>query len=164
MPQSERPNDPNVSNDPNDSRTRLTMNERRLFLTTGLAGLAASLLTTREGHAAPVARMIAQKDAPAVNLDGWQMTATEVTYPPGEASGQHRHPGFVVGYVLEGEYRFAVNGQAPRVLSAGQMFFESFDIPGEVHSVSGNASTTQPAKILAIVFTKKGDPVTIAGG
>jgi len=49
------------------------------------------------------------------------------------------------------------------VLSAGQMFFESFDAPGEVHAVSGNASTTQPTKILAIVFTKKGDPVTISG-
>jgi len=35
--------------------------------------------------------------------------------------------------------------------------------PGEVHAVSGNASATQPAKILAIVFTKKGDPVTIPG-
>jgi hypothetical protein len=29
--------------------------------------------------------------------------------------------------------------------------------------VSGNASTTQPARILAIVFTKTGDPVTIPG-
>jgi quercetin dioxygenase-like cupin family protein len=138
------------------------MNERRLFLTSGLAGVAASLFAAHQAHAVPVARMIAQKDAPPVNLDGWQMTATEVTYPPGESSGRHRHPGFVVGYVLEGEYRFAVNGQAPVVLSAGQMFFESFDTPGEVHSASGNASATQPAKIVAIVFTKKGDPVTIA--
>jgi hypothetical protein len=44
------------------------------------------------------------------------------------------------------------------------MFFESFDAPGEVHTVSGNASTTQATKILAIVFTKKGDPVTLPGG
>jgi hypothetical protein len=44
------------------------------------------------------------------------------------------------------------------------MFFESFDAPGEVHAVSGNASATQSAKILAIAFTKKGDPVTIPGG
>lgn len=139
------------------------MNERRLFLGAGLMGLAASLLSARQAHAAPVARMVAQKDAPPVNLEGWQMTATEVTYPPGESSGRHRHPGFVMGYVLEGQYRFAVNGQAPTVLTPGQMFFESFDAPGEVHAVSGNASTTQPAKILAIVFTKKGDPVTIPG-
>lgn len=137
------------------------MNDRREFLAAGVAGLAAALLAAHEAQAAPSARTIAQRDAPKVSLDGWQMTASEVNYPPGESSARHRHPGFVIGYVLEGQYRFAVNEQAPTVLSPGQMFFESFDTPGEVHAVSGNASTTQPAKILAIVFTKKGDPVTI---
>ena len=139
------------------------MSDRREFLTAGVTALAATLLAAHEAHAAPSAGPVAQKGAPKINLDGWQMTATEVTYPPGESSASHRHPGFVVGYVLEGQYRFAVNEQTPTVLSAGQMFFESFDTPGEVHAVSGNASATQPAKILAIVFTKKGDPVTIPG-
>ncbi len=139
------------------------MNDRREFLLASMAGMASSLLATREAAAAPSAKALVQRDAPAVNLDGWQMTASEVTYPPGESSGRHRHPGFVVGYVLEGQYRFAVNDKPPVVLSAGQMFFESFDAPGEVHAVSGNASQTQPARILAVVFTKKGDPVTIPG-
>lgn len=132
-------------------------------MTAALAAVAAHLLTPADAAAAPTSRAIAQKDTPKVNLDGWQMTASEVSYPPGESSGVHHHPGFVVGYVLQGQYRFAVNDQAPRVLSTGEMFFESFDAPGEVHAVSGNASTTQPAKILAIVFTKKGDPVTVQG-
>ena len=69
----------------------------------------------------------------------------------------------MIGYVLEGQYSFAVNDQTPKVFTAGQMFFESFDAPGEVHSASGNASATQPVKFLAIVFVKKGDPVTIPG-
>ena len=125
-----------------------------------MAGVAASLVATREAGAAPVAKPVAQRDAPAVNLDGWQITATEVSYGPGEASGRHRHPGFVCGYVLEGQYRFAVDGKPETVLEAGQMFFEN---PGDVHAVSGSASKTQPARILAIVFTKKGDPVTIPG-
>lgn len=137
------------------------MNDRREFLHASLAGVASSLLRTGAAYAAPTSKVVAQRDTPAVNLDGWQVTAAEVTYPPGESSGRHRHPGFVVGYVLEGQYRFAVNDKPPVVLSAGQMFFESFDAPSEVHAVSGNASQTQPAKILAIVFTKKGDPVTI---
>jgi len=135
------------------------MNDRREFM----VALAASLIAAREASAAPSAKALAQKDAPKINLDGWQMTASEVSYPPGESSGKHRHPGFVIGYVLEGQYRFAVNDQAAQVLSPGQMFFESFDEPGQVHAVSGNASTTQVTKILAIVFTKKGDPVTIPG-
>jgi quercetin dioxygenase-like cupin family protein len=136
------------------------MTDRRGFLTTSAAAAVAALLQAREASGAPTAKQIVQRDAPAVNLDGWQMTATEVSYPPGESSTRHRHPGFVCGYVLEGQYRFAVDGQAETVLSAGQMFFEN---PGDVHAVSGNASKTQPARILAIVFTKKGDPVTIPG-
>ena len=150
---------------------------RREFLAalTGMATLALSErlladveLSRVEGFeqqpAANPSRAVATKDAPAVNLDGWQMTATEITIPAGAPPGRkHRHPGFVIGYVLEGQYSFAVNDQAPKVVNAGQMFFESFDAPGEVHSASGNASATQPVKFLAIVFTKKGDPITIPG-
>jgi quercetin dioxygenase-like cupin family protein len=129
------------------------------------AGLAATMIAPRaEGQPAPApAGPLAQRDLPAVNLDGWQMTASEVNYAPGRMSGRHRHPGFVIGYVLEGEYLFAVNDNAPVTLKPGQMFFESFDKPNEVHAVSGNASKTAPARILAIVFHKKGDPVTIPG-
>jgi quercetin dioxygenase-like cupin family protein len=151
-------------------------NDRRDFLAAGLAVMAATLserldadsvATRLEGQQPPPAnpsRAVATKDAPKVNLDGWQMTATEITIPAGAPPGRkHRHPGFVIGYVLEGQYSFAVNDQAPKVVKAGEMFFESFDAPGEVHSASGNASATQPVKFLAIVFTKKGDPITIPG-
>ena len=145
------------------------MGDRREFLTASLMSVGAMVLSehlhAESGHSAlaPSAKQLAQRDTPKINLDGWQMTASEVSYPPGEASGTHRHPGFVIGYVLEGQYRFAVNDKPPAVLGVGQMFFESFDAPGEVHAVSGNASTTAPCRILAIVFTKKGDPVTIPG-
>ena len=154
-------------------------NERREFLAAGFTMLAATLseklgaegteprvegLIGEQQPAANPSRAVATRDAPAVNLDGWQMTATEITIPAGAPPGRkHRHPGFVIGYVLEGQYSFAVNDQPPKVVNAGQMFFESFDAPGEVHSASGNASATQPVKFLAIVFTKKGDPVTIPG-
>ena len=143
-------------------------NERREFLIAGMMALAAPALGAAHAGvqqpAANASRPVATKDAPNVNLDGWQMTATEITIPPGAPPGRkHRHPGFVIGYVLEGQYSFAVNDQPPRVIDQGQMFFESFDAPGEVHSASGNASATQPVKFLAIVFTKKGDPITIPG-
>ena len=149
-------------------------NERREFLAAGLTLLAATLserldaagVETRvEGQQqANPSRPVATKDAPKVNLDGWHMTATEITIPAGAPPGRkHRHPGFVIGYVLDGQYSFAVNDQPAKVVKAGEMFFESFDAPGEVHSTSGNASTTQPVKFLAIVFTKKGDPVTSPG-
>src|SRR5687768_5928244 len=133
-----------------------------------MAAMAASVIAERSVDAsqqkpASNAKPLAQRPTPALNLDGWQMTASEVSYAPGQMSGRHRHPGFVIGYVLEGQYQFAVNDNPPATLAVGQMFFESFDQPGEVHAVSGNASTTQPCRILAIVFHKKGDPVTIPG-
>ena len=151
-------------------------NDRRDFLFAGMMALAAPVLgehldaasveTRVDGQqpAANPSRAVATKDAPKINLDGWQMTASEITIPAGAPPGRkHRHPGFVIGYVLEGQYSFAVNDQAPKVVNAGEMFFESFDAPGEVHSGSANASKTAPCKFLAIVFTKKGDPVTIPG-
>jgi len=151
------------------------MDNRREFLAAGMTLLAATLserLAADGGDprvdgqqpAANPSRPVATKDAPSVNLDGWQMTAVEVTIRAGAPPGaKHRHPGFVIGYVLEGQYSFAVNDQAPKVINAGEMFFESFDAPGEVHSGSSNASATHPCRFLAIVFHKKGDPVTIPG-
>ena len=138
---------------------------RREFLTAAMTVMATSFISARQTPApANASRAVATKDAPKVNLDGWQMTATEITIPPGAPPGtKHRHPGFVIGYVLEGQYSFAVNDQPPTVVKAGEMFFESFDAPGQVHSTSGNPSSTQATKFLAIVFTKKGDPVTIRG-
>jgi quercetin dioxygenase-like cupin family protein len=149
-------------------------NDRREFMVASLLAMAAPVLSERLGadsselrvdaQAANPSRPVATKDAPKVNLDGWQMTASEITIPGGAPPGRkHRHPGFVIGYVLEGQYSFAVNDQAPKTVNAGEMFFESFDAPGEVHSGSANASKTAPCKFLAIVFTKKGDPVTIPG-
>lgn len=145
------------------------IDNRREFLTSTMLGLAASFVATQTGQAeeqaaASAQRAVAAKDAPKVNLDGWQMTATEITLAAGAPPGRkHRHPGFVIGYVLEGQYSFAVNDQAPKVFKAGEMFFESFDNPGDVHSSSGNASATESCKFLAIVFVKKGDPTTIPG-
>ena len=151
-------------------------NDRREFVVASLMALAAPVLSERlaaagdeprvEGQqpSGNASRPVAAKDAPKVNLDGWHMTATEITIPPGAPPGRkHRHPGFVIGYVLEGQYSFAVNDKPPTTVKAGEMFFESFDAPGEVHSTSGNPSATQHTKFLAIVFTKKGDPVTIPG-
>ncbi len=84
-------------------------NDRREFLMTGMTAMAASVIGARtaagsiQQKPASNAKPLAQRPTPAVNLDGWQMTASEVSYAPGQMSGRHRHPGFVIGYVLEGQ-------------------------------------------------------------
>jgi len=57
---------------------------------------------------------------------GMEAILVEVTSQPGALSTAHSPLGFVMGYVLEGEMRFAVNGQAPQVVKAGASFFEPF--------------------------------------
>ena len=42
----------------------------------------------------------------------------------GGASQAHRHPGFVLGYLLEGEIRFGVDGGEQTIYRANQVFYE----------------------------------------
>ena len=97
-------------------------------------------------------------DLPAVNLDGWQVTVSHVDYAPGRVGAPHQHAGFVLAYVLEGKVITKVSGQGPeREYSVGEMFYEQ---PGATHEVSKNASQTEPAKLLAMIFAPKGATLT----
>ena len=96
-----------------------------------------------------------KQDLPNVSLDGWEVTVSEVPMPPGRVGMAHRHPGFVLAYVLEGEVRTKISDQPERVYKKGEMFYEW---PGSTHLVSANDSKTQPAKLLALIFAKKGSP------
>ena len=101
--------------------------------------------------------MVFEHDLPNVTMDGWQVTVVEVVTPPGPGSHRHQHPGFVLGYVLEGDLRFQVDGQPERTIPAGQMFYEA---PGGVHAVSASASPTKPVRFLAMILAPKGVPLT----
>jgi quercetin dioxygenase-like cupin family protein len=133
------------------------MKHRRQFLQAGLASLALVVLDRPEARAASSVKAIYQRELPPVSLDGWQVTILELTYPPGTTSPKHVHPGFVLGYILEGEYRFQLEGEPEKVLSAGDVFYEA---PGSIHLPSGNASTIKPVRILALVFAEKGKELT----
>ena len=98
-----------------------------------------------------------QHDLPNLTMEGWEVNANWVDYPPGRVGSPHRHPGFTLVYVLEGAVVAKITGQEERTFKAGEMFYEP---PGSVHEVSKNASQTQPAKLLALNFAKKGLPRT----
>jgi quercetin dioxygenase-like cupin family protein len=100
-----------------------------------------------------------RQDLPDLMLDGWEVTVNFVDYPPGHVGSPHRHAGFVLVYVLEGTVIAKVSGQGEeRTYSVGQMFYEQ---PGATHEVSKNASQTQPARLLAMIFAKKGSTLTV---
>jgi quercetin dioxygenase-like cupin family protein len=129
---------------------------RRTLLMT-LGALAAAADGAIAQSAAPSARPIFQHDLPNINLDDWSVTAVEVSYPPGQSSPAHRHPGITIAYVLEGAIRSKVGDGEEQTYTVGQMFVET---PDQLHAVSRNASSTQPAKLLAILLAKKGATLT----
>jgi quercetin dioxygenase-like cupin family protein len=69
--------------------------------------------------------VLSQRDI-AEKIDGKQARATtvEVTLDPGQASAPHRHPGPVFGYVIEGEYEWAIDDRPVKKLKAGDTFYE----------------------------------------
>ena len=86
-----------------------------------------------------------------------EIVVLEVSYPPGVKSASHRHNAHTVVYVLEGTVIMQVAGGEEKTLTAGQVFYET---PDDVHSVSMNASDTEPAKILVYFLKEKGAPIT----
>ena len=97
-------------------------------------------------------------DLPNLTMDGWEVTVSYVDYAPGRVGAPHRHPGFVLAYVLEGAVVARISGQGEeKTYTTGQMFYEQ---PGATHEVSTNASQTQPARLLAMIFAKKGSTLT----
>ncbi|MBY0232618.1 MAG: cupin domain-containing protein [Gemmataceae bacterium] len=108
------------------------------------------LLFAFADHGKPVVKPLSSVEI-AETVDGKKSKATtvEVTLGPGEESKPHRHPGPVFGYVLEGEYEWAIDDKPAKVLKAGETFYEP---AGCLHRVSKNASKTKKARVLAIVL------------
>ena len=108
---------------------------RALALAVGLLG-AAGLAAARHDEDGESAALIAKYDV-VEKLDGKESAASAVvvTIEPGRAGVAHRHPGPGLGYVLEGEYEWAIDDQPVQILKAGETFYEP---AGCLHRVSGN--------------------------
>lgn len=132
------------------------MVNRRILLGSAGAFLAQALLAQAQ-TAAGGRKVVFEHELPDVNIKDWAVTAIEVSFGPGESSPAHRHPGITVVYVLEGEVRSKVGDGAEKTYAPGQMFIET---PNQLHGVSGNASKTKPAKMLAILLAEKGKQLT----
>jgi len=97
---------------------------------------------------------------PLADLPGREVRITLLDRAPGSSSPPHRHPGHhTFGYVVEGTYEFAIDGQPGRILNAGETFYEP---PTAVHSVSRNPSTDKPTKIIVFMVADQKNPSTVA--
>ena len=133
------------------------MINRRVLLSGAGAALAQVLLSNAAQAQGGGTKVVFQHDLPDLSLKDWSVTVVEVTYPPGASSPPHRHPGLTIAYVLEGQIRSKVGDGPEKTYEVGEMFLET---PNQLHGVSGNASTTQPAKLLAMLLAEKGKQLT----
>src|SRR6185369_10219350 len=90
-------------------------------------------------------------------ITGKEAVMLTVEYAPGAASTKHRHNANTFVYVLEGSIVMQVEGGKEVTLGPGQTFYES---PTDVHTVSKNASNSQPAKFLVFFVKDKGAPAS----
>jgi quercetin dioxygenase-like cupin family protein len=81
-----------------------------------------------------------------------------VEYAPGAGSKQHRHSAHVFVYVVQGAVVMQVKGGPELTLRAGETFYE---LPDDIHTVSRNASATEPAKIVVFSVKDKGAALVI---
>lgn len=125
-----------------------------LLATFSLASLTATAhdlnptATASTTDSAPRETITPAFNYPIANVKGKNMTAIIVDYPAGGTTPAHRHgKAFVVGYVLEGAIKSRLNNGEEKIYKAGESWTE---VPNTHHSVSENASKTEPAKLLAI--------------
>lgn len=113
--------------------------------------------TPQESSQRPVVRTVF--DQPT-GVPGKSLEAVTVSYPPGAKSAAHHHAksAFIMAYVISGAIRSQLEGEPARVYHPGETWSET---PGAHHTISENASATEPAELLAVFLVDTGEhPLT----
>jgi quercetin dioxygenase-like cupin family protein len=96
--------------------------------------------------------------SPSIPVDA-QVTTVLINHPPGAAGNPpHRLPGGPgFGYMIEGEMLFELEGEAPRVLRAGDAFWG----PGGdvIHYQDANNRADIPCSFVLTLFCAPGQPM-----
>ena len=116
-------------------------------------------MSTENNHLPPGVEIVTTlPDAAAKIPAGAEARTIRITLKPGDTGAPpHRHPGPIFGYVTEGEVLFELEGQAPRVLKAGDALFE----PGGdlIHYQGANNLPDAQSQPVATMFAPPGAPV-----
>src|SRR5262249_11242815 len=135
------------------NRRRRPMNRIALSIAAAATLFATSVAAQDAGNTTKITLGF---DQALPNVPGKSLRVVLVEYGPGAGSSSHRHPSsaFIYARVLEGAIRSKVNDGAERTYQAGESWSER---PGDHHQVSQNASTTAPAKLLAVFVVDTGE-------
>ncbi|UGA46621.1 cupin domain-containing protein [Bradyrhizobium quebecense] len=100
-------------------------------------------LCARANAASPLDKVEIITSHALPNVPGKRVTVVRVFYGPGGFTPPHRHSGSVTAYITKGEIRSQLGGG-----------------PVETHMVSANASTTEPAELIAVFVADEGAQLT----
>jgi len=120
-----------------------------------IAPVIEPLCASGAGSALDTGEPIASYALP--NVPGKRVTIVRVFYGPGGFTRAHRHSGSVTATISKGEIRSQLGGGPLETFTVGQSFFEP---PGSTHLVSANASTTEPAELIAVFVADEGAQLT----
>src|SRR5215813_2178336 len=130
----------------------------RTIIAATWAALALSMAGPVSAHDGETQTVTKNFEAAIPNIPDKSLIALEVDYAPGAASPAHTHAksAFIYAYVISTESK--VNEGETRIYRAGESWSEP---PGAIHSISRNASKTEPAKLLAVfVLDTNDNPLT----
>ena len=100
--------------------------------------------------------LVLDKELPDISGKSGQILT--VDYKPGESSPPHRHYANTFVYVLEGTLVMAIKGGEEVTIGVGETFYET---PDDIHTVSRNASDSEPARALVFFVKDTGAPATV---
>ncbi|MDY3551085.1 cupin domain-containing protein [Gemmata sp. JC717] len=120
-----------------------------LTLTAGIGIGFGGLGAARHGEKSSVKPFAVSNIVEKLDGKDAKVTFVEVILEPAQAGAPHRHPGPVFGYVLEGEYEWAVDDRPAKVLKTGETFYEP---TGSLHRVSKNPAAKGMTRVLAVVL------------
>ena len=120
------------------------------------ACIALAIAGPATAHDGQTETVVPKFDQAIPNIPGKSLVVVEVDYAPGAASSPHRHAksAFIYAYVLSGAIESQVNDGETRIYRAGEAWSEP---PDARHTVSRNASATEPAKLLAVFVVDSDD-------
>jgi len=105
----------------------------------------------------PAVHVLSSVDLAAIDGARDAMTI-HVTLPPASPGTRpHRHSGPAFGYVVEGELLFELEGEAPRVVKAGETFWE----PGGdvIHYQDANNLADESTTFVVTMLCVPGEPM-----
>ena len=75
---------------------------------------------------------------------------------PGASAARHTHPGDEISYITEGEAELLIDGEAPRMVKAGEAFVVA---AGKVHGARNSGAA--PLRFVGVYVVDKGKPLAV---